>query len=297
MELKSTTDPTQAHYDFPDQLYGRLPVYHICNVGYICFTIACALSNDLNMLIAFRFLQGCWSIAPLTIGPGSIADMVTTENRGTAMSLWALGPLMGPTVGPIAGGFLAGAEGWRWIFYVLAIATGLNAGLALLCMRESYAPVLLESKAERLRHETGNGHLRSIMDNGLGPKQLFSRAITRPSKLLTMSPICFLMSLYIAIVYGTLYILFTTFTFVFEESYGFSESTVGLVYVGTGIGMFIALMFLLWGSDRFAKRLALKNNCEIKPEFRLPPLMYMAPTLPIGLLIYGWTVEYKVHRL
>ena len=79
------------------ELYGRLPVYHACNVVYVIFTIACALASNLNTLICFRFLQGLWSIAPLTIGPGSIADMVTVENRGTAMSLWALGPLMGPT--------------------------------------------------------------------------------------------------------------------------------------------------------------------------------------------------------
>ena len=80
------------------------------------------------------------------------------------------------------------------------MAIGLNAILALLVMKESYPPVLLERKAKQLRRETGNESLRSVMDTGLDPKHLFSRAISRPTKLLTMSPICALMSLYIAIV-------------------------------------------------------------------------------------------------
>ena len=102
------------------------------------------------------------------------------------------------------------------------------------------------------------------------------------------------MSLYIAFVYGTLYVLFTTLAIVFRDNYGFSESTSGLAYLGTGIGMFIGLAFLAATSDRTLKKLASKNNGEMKPEFRLPPLMYAAPSLPIGLFIYGWTVQFKV---
>ncbi|KAK5170468.1 uncharacterized protein LTR77_005056 [Saxophila tyrrhenica] len=277
------------------ELYGRIPVYHLCNAGYICFTIGCALATNLPMLIGLRFLQGCWSIAPLTIGPGTIADLVTTERRGTAMSLWSLGPLLGPTVGPIAGGFLSAAAGWRWIFWLLAIATGVTSLTALIFMRESYATVLLERKAQRLRKETGNTDLRSKLDMGLNPKQLFLRAIVRPSKLLLLSPICGIMSLYIAIVYGTLYVLFTTFTYVFEENYGFSQSTVGLVYLGIGVGMMFGLGFLIATSDRILKKLAAKNNGQYKPEYRLPPLLYSGWVLPVGLFIYGWTVQYKIQ--
>lgn len=175
------------------------------------------------------------------------------------------------------------------------MAVGLVSLLALLTMRESYAPVLLEQKSKRLRRQTGNDNIRSRLDTGLQPRQLFTRAILRPTKLLLFSPICQLLSIYLAIAYGCLYILFTTFTFVFEENYNFSESIVGLVYLGVGTGMFIGLGYLSWASDRTLRRLTAKNNGEAKPEFRLPPLMYMAPTLPIGLFIYGWTAQYNVQ--
>ena len=103
------------------ELYGRLVVYHTCNVGFVVFTIACAVSSNLNMLIGFRFLEGCFGSAPLTLGGGSIADMIIQEKRGAMMSLWAMGPLLGPVVGPVAGGFLSQAKGWRWVFWLITI--------------------------------------------------------------------------------------------------------------------------------------------------------------------------------
>lgn len=104
------------------ELYGRAPCYHVCNVMFIVFNVACAVANSLDSLIVFRFLAGSFGSAPLTIGAGSMADMISQENRGAAMSAWALGPLLGPVVGPIAGAYLTEAVGWRWTFWVLAIA-------------------------------------------------------------------------------------------------------------------------------------------------------------------------------
>lgn len=50
------------------EIYGRLPIYHVCNIAFIAFTVACALATDLNMLIGFRFLEGVFGSAPLTNG-------------------------------------------------------------------------------------------------------------------------------------------------------------------------------------------------------------------------------------
>lgn len=45
------------------------------------------------MLIGFRFLAGCFGVAPVTIGGGTIADLMKPEDRGAAMSIWAMGEL------------------------------------------------------------------------------------------------------------------------------------------------------------------------------------------------------------
>ena len=162
-------------------------------------------------------------------------------------------------------------------------------------MRETYGPTILAKKTKRLQKETGNMNLRSKLDLGLSPTTLFIRSIIRPAKILCLSPICALMSLYMAVVYAILYLLFTTFTFVFEQSYGFSESTVGLVYIGCGVGMLLGLAILGKTSDPIMKSLAVKHNDgKLKPEYRLPLLMYAGPCIPIGLFLYGWTAQYQV---
>ncbi|KAK1811929.1 hypothetical protein LTR12_013716 [Friedmanniomyces endolithicus] len=264
------------------ELYGRLMIYHVCNVGFIVFTVACALATDMNMLIAFRFLAGAWGISAITNGGGTIADLMPAEKRGGAMAIWAIGPLLGPVIGQI--------------FWVIAIATGAVTIAGFFFMRETYAPVILERRAKRLRKETGNPDLRSKLAIDLPPKTLFLRAIVRPTKLLFLSPICALMSLYMAVVYGILYLLFTTFTFVFEENYHFSGSTVGLVYIGCGVGNLLGLAIIGKASDPIMKSLAKKHSDgKIKPEYRLPVLMYAGPFIPVGLFIYGWTAQYHVQ--
>ncbi|KAL8956373.1 MAG: hypothetical protein Q9193_006097 [Seirophora villosa] len=64
------------------ELYGRLVTYHVCNTLFVVFNIACAVSTNLNMLIAFRFFAGLFGSCPLTIGGGTVADMIVQEKRG-----------------------------------------------------------------------------------------------------------------------------------------------------------------------------------------------------------------------
>lgn len=103
------------------ELYGRLIVYHVCNVMFVIMTVACAVSSNLNMLVGFRFLEGTFGSCPLTLGGGTIADMIPQESRGGFMAIWALGPLLGPVIGPVIGGYLSQAKGWRWVFWLIAI--------------------------------------------------------------------------------------------------------------------------------------------------------------------------------
>ena len=107
------------------ELYGRMPVYHVCNSLFVIFTVACAVSSNLNMLIAWRFFEGLFGSCPLTIGGGTIADMIIQQKRGAFMAIFATGPLLGPVIGPVAGGYLTQAKGWRWVFWLIAIVVSL----------------------------------------------------------------------------------------------------------------------------------------------------------------------------
>lgn len=81
------------------ELYGRVVVYHTCNVIYLGFIVGCALATNTNMFLAFRVLAGCAASGPLTVGGGTIADVIPPAQRGRAMSLFVIGPLLGPVSG------------------------------------------------------------------------------------------------------------------------------------------------------------------------------------------------------
>lgn len=77
------------------EIYGRWPVYVVCNVLFFVFTIACAVAGSITQLIVFRFFAGLFGVCPVTLGGASIADIIPQEKRGTSMSLFSVGPLLG----------------------------------------------------------------------------------------------------------------------------------------------------------------------------------------------------------
>jgi multidrug resistance protein len=103
------------------EIYGRLRIYQIGTFIFVIWNVAGALAPNIGALLAFRLLAGISGSSPITLGAGSIADMFALEERGLALSIYGLGPLLGPIIGPIAGGFLSEARSWRWIFWLLTI--------------------------------------------------------------------------------------------------------------------------------------------------------------------------------
>jgi len=116
--------------------------------------------------------------------------------------------------------------------------------------------------------------------------------------LLFREPIVFLLSVYMAIIYGTLYMLFSAFPVVFQEGRGWSQGIGGLAFLGVAAGFGIAVFYVLWDNQRYAKvEEAHKANGEVSapPEARLPPAMVGSVCLPIGMFWFAWTNSPSIH--
>ncbi|ATY61555.1 MFS transporter, putative [Cordyceps militaris] len=285
------------------ELYGRLIIYHISNVFYLGFTIGCALSKNTGTFLVFRFICGCAASAPMVVGGGTIADLYIASERGKAMALFALGPLLGPVIGPVIGGFVTQRLGWRWTFWIVlilhtsnskAIQAGIVTLTAFLLMRETFEPTLLERKAASLRKSTGNMELRArTTDMKRTPTQLLGRAAMRPLRMLLLSPVVLLLSLYTAFLFGLIYLLFTTFPGVFELTYHFATEISGLAFLGLGIGMIISIVLFAILSDKLLHQ-PREGNLE-RPELRLILMMWSTPVIPIGFFWYGWSADQVTH--
>ena len=108
------------------EVYGRVLVYNVTNALFLAFTIVCGMARSESMLLVFRFLSGFAGVATITIGSGTIADLMPREKRGKAVSIWAVGTILGPMVGPIIGGYVAEVYGWRSMFWFISIAVSLS---------------------------------------------------------------------------------------------------------------------------------------------------------------------------
>lgn len=165
-------------------------------------------------------------------------------------------------------------------------------------MRETHPDVLLKRKAAYLRHKTGNIHLvlRPESKQRANPKRVLLNALVRPITLLLFSPIVTAMSLYVAFVFGLLYLLLATFSTVFAGVYRFNVGISGLAYMGLGVGELVGLLIFGLLTDKISKQKMLQHaSKESKPEHRLVMMMWFSPIIPVGFFIYGWTVYYKVH--
>jgi MFS family permease len=127
------------------------------------------------------------------------------------------------------------------------------------------------------------------------PTQILINGILRPLKMLFLSPIVASLSLYMAVVYGLLYLLFTTITNVFIETYHWQPDICGLAYIGLGVGFFLGLAVVSKISDPTVVRMTKANNGVFEPEMRLPACIFFACFVPITFFWYGWSTDKAVH--
>ncbi|EXJ89742.1 hypothetical protein A1O3_02809 [Capronia epimyces CBS 606.96] len=278
------------------EIYGRVIVLQLSNLFYLAFNIGCGFAKTKGQLIGFRFLAGLGGSAPLALGGGLLSDCWRAEERGKSIAIYSLAPLLGPAIGPIAGGFIAMKTTWRWCFWATSI---LDAGvqvLGLIWLRETYAPKLLSVKAKRLRKETGNADLHTEWehpDRTLG--KVLSSSLVRPFRLLGTQPIIQALAIYMAYLYGIMYLVLSTFPSVWEEVYHESVGVGGLNYISLGLGFFLGTQAGAVVNDRLYHKLKKRNNNQGSPEFRVPMMIPGAILVPIGLFMYGWSAYEHTH--
>jgi multidrug resistance protein len=279
------------------ELYGRVIVLQLSNLLYLFFNLACGFAKTQAQITTFRFFAGLGGSAPLAIGGGVLGDLFTAEHRGRAMSLYSLMPLLGPCVGPIIGAFITARTTWRWIFYATTLADAAIQLAGVFFLQETYAPVLLHQKRNRLVRETGDTTLRTEFDHqdrSIGQK--LRGALTRPFRLLATQLIVQVLAVYMMFLYGLLYLQFTTFPSLWTTRYHESVEIGGLNFLAPGVGLFLGAQLCAPLQDRIYVALKKRYNVTVgRPEFRIPMMIPGALSVPFGLLIYGWSAQKMTH--
>ncbi|KIW57825.1 hypothetical protein PV05_02383 [Exophiala xenobiotica] len=278
------------------ELYGRQILFFGTFAMVTTFNGAAVGAHSIATLTVFRFIAGTFGSSPLTNAGGVIADMFPASQRGLGMTVFAAAPFLGPALGPVIGGFIAENVGWRWVEGVMALYCGVFWIFGTLLVPETYAPVILMRRAKNLSKQTGKVYVSAIehRQGKVTPTAAFKKAIVRPWALLFLEPIVLLISIWMAILYGTLFMLFGAFPIVFADGRHWSQGISGLAFLGVACGQIIGTIYAFFDNRRY-QRLDKQYNGDAPPEARLPPALIAAIAIPIGMFWFSWTNSPSIH--
>lgn len=270
---------------------GRNVIYIGTLVIFVAFQVPTALATNFGMFLAFRFLSGFFGSPVLATGGASLADIWSPAKRAYAMSIWGIAAVCGPTLGPLIGGFaveygpITGGftAPWTWPIWELMWLSAFCLVFLFLFFPETSAANILYRRSRRLRKITGNKELISgpeLAAANMTRREMVTMVLVRPFTLNFTEPMVFFLNLYIALIYGLLYIWFESFVFVFIDIYGFGLGTEGLAYLGILIGAIIVVPpFFLYLKYKLEPQF--DETGQIQPEKRLPPTFVGAFCIPM----------------
>ena len=165
---------------------------------------------------------------------------------------------------------------------------------AVIFIDESYPPKLLVSKAQRLRHESGNWALHAKFEEwDVSIGELARKFLLRPIQIL-VTPICFLVALYASFCYGILYMQLGGVPIIFHENRGWKPFVASLPFSCVLIGSLLGAVINVYNQTVYNKAFRAAGNRPV-PEKRLPPMMLGSVLFSGGQFLMGWTATPSVH--
>ncbi len=162
---------------------------------------------------------------------------------------------------------------------------------------ETSSSNILYRRTRRLRKLTGNDKLicePELQGENMTGKDIAMMVLVKPITLNFTEPMVFLLNLYIALIYGLLYIWFESFPIVFSGIYGFNLGLEGVAFMGILIGALLTIPFF-FAYLYYIQEPKFNDKGEIQPEYRLQPAFVGGPAIVICMFWFGWSARPDVH--
>ncbi len=278
-------------------IIGRSPVYAVTFFIFVILSIPTALVNNFAGLLVLRYLQGFFGSPCLANGAATMQDMYSLLYLPYALTVWVSAAFCGPALGPLLSGFAVTAKGWRWSLWEILWIAGPVFILMFVCVPETSTPNILLRRAKRLRAVTGDSRLKAqseIDQKGLKPSAVVWDALIKPLEITVKDPAIAFVNMYTALVYGIYYSFFEVFPLVYPVMYGFTLGTIGVVFTcvlaSCAIGVVVYCAYLTYYLIPDIMKRGLRAQ-----EHRLVPALFASFGPPIGLFLFAWTANPKIH--
>lgn len=277
------------------ELYGRRPVYVVCSICFVVFSLGSTLSPNVSTLLICRGLMGLLGSPIFSIYGGSVADLFTPEERGPVVALFTLVLQGAPTIGPVPSSFLGPIFPWRSLFGFITIWGGVLAAATILFIPET------EPKKIRRKIAESEGIVVDIKE--VKSSKVWSRALLAPITMLRYEPIMIWTTLYHSFVFGLLFLLLEAYPLIYDTHYSMSREQADLVFIAPFIGNVLGvLIYFGYYKPQYEARqriiqLESAGKSEIEPEARLPGVLLASLLVPIGLFWLTFSARPDVHYI
>lgn len=272
---------------------GRRALY-LCSLPFFILSnlLLAAIPPNIVALYILRGMQAFGASSLISVGAGTVSDMVEPKNRAKAISYFLMGPQLGPIVGLILS--LVGSSGhWRWTFGTLTIFSG----AAFIC--------ILFLLPETLRLLVGSGSCYKNNGYFVHPKDVFKLPnLLQPAPKPSIYQILYkVMGYYLilwcsvigAFLFASFYCYSVSFTTVLRHSYGFTQAEICVSYICPGVALIGGSLFTGRLSDRLNLRGLTADKTPNHPERRLAIQSCGLVVCIVGLVCYGWAVDKHWH--
>ncbi|KAF2997916.1 hypothetical protein E8E13_004912 [Curvularia kusanoi] len=276
--------------------YGRKLVMMISFAIFTIFSITSAVSPNFAALVIFRLLVGIGGSCAISVVGGICADIYhDPKSRGRSMAGFMAATTFGPILGPPISGYIS-VVSWAWGFWVGAILAGATWPLFFF-LPETYGPVILKHRAQRLRRETGDESIIAPIElEKTDLNHIVTVILTRPLRMLCFEPLVLFTCLYLSYAYAIFYIYLQSYPIIFTGIYNFSPGEQGLAFLPIGVGAIISAGFYLtW--DWYLSRAQRLNKPWSRNEemVRLPLACIAGPFFVLSSFWLGWTARDDIH--
>ncbi|MDB5446287.1 MAG: drug resistance transporter, EmrB/QacA subfamily [Phenylobacterium sp.] len=98
--------------------FGVKTIFLVAITGFTGASMLCGVAANLPQLVLFRMAQGAFGAFTMPLSQSVLLDINPPQNHARAMSIWAMGAILGPILGPVVGGYITDQFSWRWCFYI-----------------------------------------------------------------------------------------------------------------------------------------------------------------------------------
>ncbi|QLG74943.1 hypothetical protein HG535_0H02700 [Zygotorulaspora mrakii] len=298
-------------WGFYADLTGRKFLYIISLALLVVVNILlAAVPSNIVALYILRIFQAFGSSSVISLGTGTVTDIIPPKHRGKSIAYFMMGPNMGPILAPIfAGLILMKGEHWRWLFGFTSIMSGIALLLVIAILPETLRCIVGNGDPKWLGDNESTGKPKLGLCTNLGIQRRknedpqFTRAYPKPPKptlkmyweMLKFPPLL-IVSMSSAMLFTNYYGFSVTFSHFLQSEYHYSMLSVGIAYVCPGVSMLLGSQIGGHLSDYMRQRwLKTHNNQTFPLEYRLYLQIWGIGINTVGCIGYGWAIQRHYH--